>query len=1021
MAGGRPPRRRTCEAGRRRRPQAGGGGGPGRRGRGPPRARGRGAAPPGAPRPGAGHLRSGGRRRLPRPTADRGHHPPGAPGPGPALGRVDPAWWPSTCSPSCSTPTTTACSTGTSSRPTSSSTRRSRWARPSSSTSASPAARRWPPPCATSRSAPSGTSRRRWPASSPVPSTAAPTSTRPASCSSTAWPGRRPFAGADVGEVLQQHLSTPAPRLRALGVDVPQALDAVIQRLLRKDPAERYQSAAAAVADLTAIADGLRRGVREPAVVVGLHDRRQALTEPSFVGPHRRAGRPDPPACGGPPRAGAGSSCWRPSRAAARPGCSTSWPSSRSPTPGSSGARGWSRPPSVRSRCSRAWSRASSTPAGNGPGWPSACGRRWATGPRRWWPPCPPSAAVLGGEGGANLGPEAYGETRSIEALGALLDALLGGRPARPRPAVVLLDDCQWADGPTLELLGRLAGGRRPGTRRAAPGVLVVAAFRSEEVPRRPPAAGASTRWPPSPCPRSEAASVAQPGRVDGRPAPRGRPAHGRRACPRAARSWPRPSCGGWSRAAPSSTTDGRVGGRRRARWPTCRRPARRRLPRPPPRAAGPGDAASCCRWAPSWARSSTSHLATELCRQDPAEAAAGLAEARRRRIVWVDEAGGRARFLHDKLREALLGRLDADRAPPPPPAGRRAHRGRSTPDRVFELAYHFDAAGDGQRALPYALRAAERARAQHSLDVAAAHYRIALAACTEPGQDGDPGRGGRGPGRRAHPPGLLRGGHRPPGGGHGPGRRPTSPGPSSSGKLGDVAFKPGRPAPGPRAPRAGRPPARPAAPPPVPRPRRWPCSCEVVVQVAHTLLPRLFLARRPPGGRRARVPRHPPLQPPGLRLLVQRGQGPLRLGPPAGDEPGRALPAVARAGPGLLRARAGDDDGPLVRPGDRLRPAVARHPPRPRRPLGPGPVAQLLRRGPLRRLPLPGVASSSAGRRSASSTGRATGGRPNTATWHVAFAHYRLGELAEAPGGGRRPLRRRQRHRRRHRGRGRA
>src|SRR5205085_6488270 len=115
-----------------------------------------------------------------------------------------------------------------------------------------------------------------------------------------------------------------------------------------------------------------------------------------------------------------------------------------------------------------------------------------------------------------------------------------------------------------------------------------------------------------------------------------------------------------------------------------------------------------------------------ELCRQDPAEAAAGLAEASRRRIVWVDETSGRARLLHDKLREALLSRLD-------PLDRRRLHLLAADrieahePDRVFELAYHFDAAGDGRRALPYAIHAAERARSQYSLDVAAAHYRMAL------------------------------------------------------------------------------------------------------------------------------------------------------------------------------------------------------------------------------------------------------------------------------------------------------
>ena len=96
--------------------------------------------------------------------------------------------------------------------------------------------------------------------------------------------GRPPFEGNDVGEVLRQHLNTPAPQLRGLGVEVPRALDAALQRLLRKDPGERYQSAGAARADFAAIADAIELGIAEPAVVIGLHDRRQMLTEPAFVG-----------------------------------------------------------------------------------------------------------------------------------------------------------------------------------------------------------------------------------------------------------------------------------------------------------------------------------------------------------------------------------------------------------------------------------------------------------------------------------------------------------------------------------------------------------------------------------------------------------------------------------------------------------------------------------------------------------------------------------------------------------------
>src|SRR5207253_2208098 len=74
------------------------------------------------------------------------------------------------------------------------------------------------------------------------------------------------------------------PELRSLGLSVPRALDEIIHRLLRKDPRDRYQSAAAVVADLDALREALAKGVAEPAIVVGLHDRRRTLTQPAFVG-----------------------------------------------------------------------------------------------------------------------------------------------------------------------------------------------------------------------------------------------------------------------------------------------------------------------------------------------------------------------------------------------------------------------------------------------------------------------------------------------------------------------------------------------------------------------------------------------------------------------------------------------------------------------------------------------------------------------------------------------------------------
>src|SRR5205085_10221249 len=96
--------------------------------------------------------------------------------------------------------------------------------------------------------------------------------------------GRPPFMGESVGEVLWQHMTLRPPELRSLGLAVPRALDEIIQRLLRKDPRDRYQSAEAVLADLVQLCTALDRGIADPPLVVGSSDRRKSLTEPAFVG-----------------------------------------------------------------------------------------------------------------------------------------------------------------------------------------------------------------------------------------------------------------------------------------------------------------------------------------------------------------------------------------------------------------------------------------------------------------------------------------------------------------------------------------------------------------------------------------------------------------------------------------------------------------------------------------------------------------------------------------------------------------
>ena len=105
--------------------------------------------------------------------------------------------------------------------------------------------------------------------------------------------GRSPFTADSVGALLRQHLSEAVPELRELGVEVPRAVDEVLQRRLRKDPAERYQSAAALVATSRRSCAQSRRG-SPSRVVVGRLDQRRA-DRPGVRRPRKRA-RPMRPA-----------------------------------------------------------------------------------------------------------------------------------------------------------------------------------------------------------------------------------------------------------------------------------------------------------------------------------------------------------------------------------------------------------------------------------------------------------------------------------------------------------------------------------------------------------------------------------------------------------------------------------------------------------------------------------------------------------------------------------------------------
>ena len=72
--------------------------------------------------------------------------------------------------------------------------------------------------------------------------------------------GRLPFSGDDALVVISQHLHAPVTPPRAFRADLPPALEAIILRLLAKDPAQRFASAREVATALAELRDPLAAG-----------------------------------------------------------------------------------------------------------------------------------------------------------------------------------------------------------------------------------------------------------------------------------------------------------------------------------------------------------------------------------------------------------------------------------------------------------------------------------------------------------------------------------------------------------------------------------------------------------------------------------------------------------------------------------------------------------------------------------------------------------------------------------------
>jgi signal transduction histidine kinase/CheY-like chemotaxis protein/tetratricopeptide (TPR) repeat protein len=95
---------------------------------------------------------------------------------------------------------------------------------------------------------------------------------------------RDPFEATSLGDLLHLQMTWMPGSLRMRGVAIPRALDELVLRLVRRDPADRYQSADAVRFDCQRILDQVRGGLAFSDSPIGTKDSRSQLCRPSFLG-----------------------------------------------------------------------------------------------------------------------------------------------------------------------------------------------------------------------------------------------------------------------------------------------------------------------------------------------------------------------------------------------------------------------------------------------------------------------------------------------------------------------------------------------------------------------------------------------------------------------------------------------------------------------------------------------------------------------------------------------------------------
>lgn len=524
--------------------------------------------------------------------------------------------------------------------------------------------------------------------------------------------GRPPFHGENAGAILFEHLTGSVPYLPSLNPAVPRELDELVQRLLRKDPHDRYQLASAVANDLEAIQAAMANKDHPTTIVIGSTDQRCTLADPAFVARSKEMAD------------------------VARFLKRTAQGNNATMVIEAESGGGKSRllvevAMQARREGLRVLRGQATTQVGDIPyrvldgivdGVLATCEsepeflKTLTEELADYADPLVsslPRLATLFSTRRAASSPAAFGENRTIEALARFLEAI--GSPSKP--AVVILDDCQWCDELTCKLIRRL----HTEARTDKPTSLVVA-FRSEEVAADHPlrSLSNSTHIRLQPFEDAEIRRLAESmaGALPTQAVDlvirfaEGSPFMASAVLRGLVESGALVSRDGVWTIEPLAMAD--MQSSREAAALLTRRV----------------DLLSekACKLLSVGAvtgKEFSLDTVASLTGMTPGEAIDALTQARERRLVWTRTDGGQIVFVHDQIRATFLNRL-SDTEQRQLHAMAASYLELNAPSRAAEISYHFDAAEMAHLALPYALRAAEAAKARFSLEVAERQYRIA-------------------------------------------------------------------------------------------------------------------------------------------------------------------------------------------------------------------------------------------------------------------------------------------------------